>query len=220
MPTPSSGTITYYNLGHFSLGSSYNGFQDPNIGINAFTRGGYWVPNIGSPTNNQSVPASASNMGMNMYYNVWGYRRLSFTITTGNYFTGGKYPVTYGGYSAGFSANNYNYDQFGPGPTFGSISASLFVTVYGQYKIVGFYSTDYAFSYVTLNAPTSGSFPPDNEFSFIGVYSGYRNTYYPKSSQWSFNQSGNFTTQWASSAATIMPLSSGNTYSCYLNYYG
>ena len=219
MPTPSSGTITYYNLGTFSLGSSYNGFQTTNISMNAFTRGGYWVPNIGSPTSNQNVPGSASNMGMNSYYNVWGYRRLSFNIGVfSTYYTSNKTSYYITGYQAaiGTSQTQSPYNDYGS--AFGSISANTFLTANGTMTITGmFYDQGQYGNTLLLNCNTGA--PPDNDITVIGFYSSYNNTFYSRASSIPYRYAYSYTRLWGAGFGAVMFPGSG-TYSCYVNYYG
>jgi hypothetical protein len=217
MPTPSSGIISYYDLGVSSLGNNYAGFQTSVINMDARTRGGYWIPNI-SAGGNQNVPTSASNMGLGSYYSVWGYRRLSFNIgiSFGYYSPDGK--NTY--YATGYQA------QIGTGPAqspynsrsgaFGSISANTFLTPNGTMTITGFYyDSGQYLNTLLLNCNTGA--PPDNDLTVIAFYSGYNGVLYARTTP--YRTAYSYTRLWGSNAGGAMLPTSG-TYSCYVNYYG
>ena len=217
MPTPSSGTITYYNIGTFSLGSSYNGFQTSNISMNAFFRGGYWVPNYPMGNNQITTPTTTSNMGLNGFYNVWGYRRLSFNVgVTYVTWSSGKSTYYIVGYQAGGGTSQTQSPYNDYGSAFGSISANTFLTPNGTMTITGFYYDQGQYGNTLLLNCNTGA-PPDNDATVIAFFSSYTGTLYARSGV-ATRTASSYTRLWATASTPMFPTS--GTYSCYVNYYG
>ena len=218
MPTPSSGTISYANIAQTSLGSSYSAFLTTNIGINLYNRGGTYIPNV-VMGGNSNVPTSivaGSNTGINLYYNVWGYKRLTFTLTTGTTsYAVGKTAYNISGFSVAYGTalgqNSFNTNA----GAFGSISANSYVTPRGTFYIVGF---NYDSQFGNMLVLSSGATPTDDDQNFIAVWSGSASTLYSRSGRSSYNTSSLCARYLF--GGTQMFSTNGPAYSCYINYYG
>jgi len=227
MPTPSSGSLRLQaDIAAASLGSGYTGALTTNVGIGSFVRGGTYIPNIAAGNNQSTTPTSQLNMSFGLYFNVWGYRRLSFTLTAGvGAYVAGKGSYNYYGFSlapgSGSTLNPYNN---GKGTAFGSISANQFTTPNGTMTIVGF-NRD------TGGSATNGSLvlwssvaPANNDFSWISGFNGAGSISFARASTATNYLTSASTAYYAPSAAgtfgTWTAMSNGGTYSCYINYYG
>jgi hypothetical protein len=226
MPTPSSGSLRLQaDIAAVSLGSGYTGALTTNVGMSNFVRGGTYIPNIAAGNNQATTPTSQLNMSFGLYFNVWGYKRLSFTLTAGvgNYVSG-KTNSNYWGFSvasgSGSTLNPYNN---GYSSRFGSISANQFTTPNGTMTINGFYRDNGGSATTGCLVLWSNVAPANNDFSWISGFNGAGSVSFARSSSTNYLTSGT-TAYYAPSAATTFgnwtAMTNGGTYSCYINYYG
>lgn len=218
MPTQTSGTISLSDIGQ-SWGSGWTGIPASHA-INNYTRGGTYIPSIPFGNNQVTTPASASNMSFGGYYNVWQYKRLSFSMTSsyGTYATGKAGSAAYYGYSKahGSTATNnpWNYNAVS---AYGSISASTFVTPRGTMNINGLCVDEAVFGSIPVIVIGASTLPTDDDYSFIGIYNAYKSAILNRSARTASGSSG-LNRNWQYSYALAWPTS--GTYTCYVNYYG
>lgn len=198
MPTPSSGPISFQQL------QAAFGTNSP-VSINNLYRGGIYVPNI--PVDN-AIPTSGT-ISLNEFYNAWGRKSISFTMTVGSHSTGTKKKK--GGGSL------FGAGRLSDGTTFGSISAPTFLTPSGVVNVVGMYF-DTGSSSWTLQL-SSASTPPDSYMAFSTVaVSGYTVNTTVLNRTSSTTQSGSTRNWHWTGHGTSHPIS--GTVSCTLHYYG
>lgn len=195
MPTPSSGPISFLNL------RNTFGVSGP-VSMDQLYRGGPFVPNLGTGRANGNIPTTLSLLAINKYYNAWGNKTRSFTMTIG---TGGGAKKKKKGVSYGF------------GPGFGSIvgGAPVFISPVGQLTLVAFYfNASNNRWYLTLSGASAipATLEPFKAVTMTGYNVGGVLTLATPSTATSNTRT------WSWSAGTSHPIS--GTVPCTIQYYG
>ncbi len=195
MPTPSSGPISFLNLKNaFSISGA--------VSLAQLLRGGLYVPNLGAGRANSNIPTSLSNVSLDKYYNSWGNKSRSFTMTVG---TGGGAKKKKKGISYGF------------GTGFGSIAggAPVFISPVGQLTLVAFYfNAGNNRWYLTLGSASAipATLEPFKSISMSGYNVGGVLALSTPSTATANTRT------WSWSAGTSHPVS--GTVACTIQYYG
>jgi len=226
MPTPSLGALRLQaDIAAVSLGSSYAGALTTNVGMNNFTLGGTYIPNIVAG-NNASVQTTTSNMSFSNYWSVWGYKRFSFTLTAGvGTYTPKLTPYTYYGFSLAFGSSSQTLNPYntGKGTAFGSISANQFLTPSGTMTVQGFFRDTGGTATNGCLVLWSSTLPPNTDLTWISAFNGAGSISFARTATATSVTSGTsrfFAPSAVGTFGTWTAMTNGSNYSCYINYYG